>query len=180
MPKNKRRLQRHQRSHVLRNEARCVVRSRAIGRDSCSVGEATCRTHQAFATIHGLCNWSRIFLCLRVEFDPHSIGINIVKKDLNLENILLALLLNGRGTESQCRPVFREFGLPGDQIRSQRTSILGALAKSCRRLIDSVRRCIVVLHDWLRRSESSEPCFRACEQPSVAEFHARRGHKTLG
>ena len=35
-----------------------------------------------------------------VEFDPYSIGVQSVKKDLNLEKELLTLLLDGRGTEA--------------------------------------------------------------------------------
>jgi hypothetical protein len=46
-------------------------------------------------------DWGSVFLCLSVKFDPYSIGVNVVKKDLNLKEILLALLLNGCGTESQ-------------------------------------------------------------------------------
>lgn len=119
MPQNKRRLQRHERSHVLRNEARCVVSSRASRRNQSSVCEATCRANQDFATIHGLRDWGSVFLRLSVEFDPYSIGVNIVKKDLNLKEILLALLFDDRGAESQRRPVFRQVGLPGDEIGSQ-------------------------------------------------------------
>lgn len=102
MPQDKRGLQRHERSHVLRNEARCVVSSRASRRNKSSVCEATCRANQAFATTHGLRDRGSVILRLRVEFDLYSIGVNIVKKDLNLKEILLALLLNGRGTEPQC------------------------------------------------------------------------------
>ena len=101
MPQNKRRLQRHQRSRVLRNVARGVVRNWASGRDNSRVCEAIRRTNQAFGTIHGLCNWGRIILGLCVEFDPHSIGVHCIKEDLNLKEILSTLLLNGRGTESQ-------------------------------------------------------------------------------
>lgn len=118
MPKNKRRLQWHPRSHVLRNKTRCVVSSRTNGRDNGRVCEAICRTNQAFTTIHGLCNWSRIFLHVCIEFDLYSIGVQSIKKDLNMGKILLALLLNGRGTKAQ-GPMFRQIGLPSDQIGSQ-------------------------------------------------------------
>ena len=96
MPQNKRSFQRHGRSRVLRNEARCVVGSRASRRDNGSVCEVTCRANLAFATIHGLRDRGSAFLRLRVEFDPYSIGVKIVKRDLNLKEVLLSLLLNGR------------------------------------------------------------------------------------
>jgi hypothetical protein len=62
VPQNKRRLQRHERSHVLRNEARCVVRSRTSRGNNSSVCEATCRANQDFATIHELRDWGSVFL----------------------------------------------------------------------------------------------------------------------
>ena len=101
MPQNKGRLQRHQRPDVLRNEARGVVRSRTIGRDNGSVCEATCRTNQAFPTIHSLRDWASIFLPVRVQLDPYGFRVHIIKEDLNLKEILVTLLLNGRGTESE-------------------------------------------------------------------------------
>lgn len=85
MPQNKRRLQRHQRSYVLRNEARRVVRGWAIGRNNGIVCEAICRTNQAFATIHSVRDWVLLFLRLRVQLDPHGIGIDIIKKNLNVK-----------------------------------------------------------------------------------------------
>lgn len=85
MPQNERSLKRHERSYVLRNEARRVVRNRATGWNRSTVGEGTCRSDQAFATIHSLRDWDLIFLRLRVEFDPHGIGIDIIKKNLNVK-----------------------------------------------------------------------------------------------
>ena len=85
MPQNKWRLQWHERPRVLRNEARGVVPGWAIGRDNGSVCEATCRTNQAFATIHSVRDWVLVFLRLRVQFHSHGIGIDIIKKNLNVK-----------------------------------------------------------------------------------------------
>lgn len=100
MPQNKRRFQGDRRPRVLRDDARGVVRGRAIGWDYGSVCDATCRTHRTFATIHGLRDWVPVLL-LRVKFDLNGIRIDIVKKDLNLKDILLTPSLDSRGTESQ-------------------------------------------------------------------------------
>lgn len=101
MPQNERSLKRHERSYVLRNEARSVVSNRATRRHRSTVGEGTCRSDQAFATIHSMRDWVLVFLALRVQFDPHGIGIHIIKKNLNVKQISLALLLDGRGAEPQ-------------------------------------------------------------------------------
>ena len=101
MPQNERRFKRHERSYVLRNEARRVVSNRATRRHRSTVGEGICRSDQAFATIHSVRHWVLVFLALRVQFDPHGIGIHIIKKNLNVKHISLALLLDGRGAESQ-------------------------------------------------------------------------------
>ena len=85
MPQNERSLKRHERSCVLRNEARRVVSNRATCRNRSTVGEGTCRSDQAFATIHSLRDWVPVFLRLRVEFDPHGIGIDIIEKNLNVK-----------------------------------------------------------------------------------------------
>ncbi len=85
MPQNERRLKRHERSCVLRNEARRVVSNRATRRNRSIVGEAICRSYQAFATIHRVRDWAGVLLRLRVEFDPHGIGIDIIKKNLNVK-----------------------------------------------------------------------------------------------
>jgi hypothetical protein len=68
-----------------RNEARRVVRKRATFRNRSTVGEDTCRPGQAFATIHSERDWDFVFLRVRVEFDLHGIGIDILKKDLNVK-----------------------------------------------------------------------------------------------
>ena len=86
VPENKRRFQRHQRPRVLRNEPRGVVSGWAIGRDNGGVCEATRRTNQAYATIHSVRDWVLVFfLRLRVQFDPHGIRIDIIKKNLNVK-----------------------------------------------------------------------------------------------
>ena len=85
MPQNERSLKRHQGSYVLRDEARRVVSNWAICRHRSTVGEGACRSDQALATIHCLRGWIPVFLRIRVEFDPHGIGIDIIKKNLNLK-----------------------------------------------------------------------------------------------
>jgi hypothetical protein len=84
MPQNERSLKRHERSYVLRNEARRIVSNRTICRNRSTVGEGTVRSDEAFATIHGVPDWVLLFLRLRVEFDSHGVGIDIIQKDLNL------------------------------------------------------------------------------------------------
>ena len=101
MPQNERSLKRHRRSCVLRNEARRVVGNRTTCRKGGTVGECICRSVLRFATSHGEPDWLPVFLCVSVEFDAHSAGIDIVKKNLNVKQILLALLLNGGRAESQ-------------------------------------------------------------------------------
>jgi hypothetical protein len=66
MPQNERSLKRHERSYVPRNEAPCVIDSGATGRKRSTVGERTCRSDHAFATIHGVCDCLLVFLRLRV------------------------------------------------------------------------------------------------------------------
>ena len=102
MPENKRGFQRHQSPHVLRDETRGVVYSRASRRNKSRIDEATFRANQAFATIHGLRDRGLIPPPVSVKLDPHCVGVNVLHKDLNLEKILLAVFLNDRGTESQC------------------------------------------------------------------------------
>ena len=85
MPQNERSLKRHESSYVLRNEARRVVSNRATCRNRSTVGEDPRLSGQPFATIHGVHYWALVFLRLRVEFDPHGIGIDIFKKNLNVK-----------------------------------------------------------------------------------------------
>ena len=101
MPQNETCLKRHERSYVLRNEARGVVSNRATPRNRSTVVEGTCRSGQAIATIHSVRDWILVFLRLRVQFDSHGIGIDIIQKNLNVKQISLALLLDGRGAEPQ-------------------------------------------------------------------------------
>jgi hypothetical protein len=42
-----------------------------------------------------------VFLRIRVEFDPHGIGVDVIEKNLHVKLILLNLLLDARGAESQ-------------------------------------------------------------------------------
>ena len=86
---------------MLRNETRRVVSNRATLWNSRTVGEGTRCADQAFATTHGVRDRDLILLRLRVEFDLHGIGIDIIQKNLNVKQILLALLFDGRGAESQ-------------------------------------------------------------------------------
>jgi hypothetical protein len=46
-------------------------------------------------------DWVPVFQRLRVEFDANGAGIDIIEKNLNVKQILLALLLNGGRAESQ-------------------------------------------------------------------------------
>lgn len=85
MPQNKRSLKWHDCSCVPRNEARCVVSSRTTSRNRNAVGEATGRSDQMFATIHSERDWVLVFPRIRVEFDLHGIGVDIVEKNLNVK-----------------------------------------------------------------------------------------------
>src|SRR5579863_7236145 len=101
---------------VLRNKARCEVRSRARRRKRGSVVESYISADQAIAAAHDLRDWGSTILSFGVELGAYRIGRNLTKKNLNLKSELLALLLNGRGTESQRGPVFCQISLPRDQI----------------------------------------------------------------
>ena len=83
MPQNESSLKRHERSHVLRDEPRRVVSNRAIYGNRSAVSEGARRSGQALATIHRVRYWARVFLPVRVEFDTHGVGVEIVKNNLN-------------------------------------------------------------------------------------------------
>ena len=101
MPQNERSLKRHRRSCVLRNEARRVVGNRTTCRNRSTVCESASRSGHSSATCHILRDWVPVFQRLRVEFDANGAGIDIIEKNLNVKQILLALLLNGGRAESQ-------------------------------------------------------------------------------
>jgi len=85
VPKNERCLKRHERSCVLRHEARRVVSDRATCRNRSTIGEATHRSGHRFAALHGERERALIVLRIRVEFDLHGIGVDIVEKNLNVK-----------------------------------------------------------------------------------------------
>lgn len=85
MPENERSLKRHERSRMPRNETRRKVSDRAAGGKRSAVGERTCRFSRAIATSHNLRDWVAVFLRLRVEFHAHGIGIDFIKKNLNVK-----------------------------------------------------------------------------------------------
>ena len=85
MPQNERSLERNERPSVPRDEARRVVGNRATCRNRSTVAVSTCCFDRAIVTIHSLRDWIPLFLRLRVEFDPHGIGIEIIKKSLNVK-----------------------------------------------------------------------------------------------
>jgi len=86
---------------VLRDDARSIVGDRATRWNKSTVSEGTRCSDQAFAAIHSERAWVAVFLWLRVQFDLHGIGIDVIKKNLDVEYIFLSLLLDGRGPESQ-------------------------------------------------------------------------------
>ena len=101
MPQNERSLKRHECSCVPWNETRRVVSNRATCRNRSAVGEGARRFDRVFATGHDLRDWVSVFLRLRIKVDAYGIGIDIIKKNLNVKYISLALFLDGRGAESQ-------------------------------------------------------------------------------
>ena len=103
MPEYERRLERHERSVVRRNQSRRVVGRWTSRRNTKSVQKAAGRTDEALATIHDFADGSVAVLRFSVQFDVHGFGIEIVKKNLNLKEILLSLLFYRRGTKPQRR-----------------------------------------------------------------------------
>lgn len=101
MPENKRSLQRYKRSFVLRNNSRRVVRNRTMSRDRGGVREATRPTNQRFAALHGLQDRVRTFLPAGEELYADGFWAHAIQQNLHFKEILLDLLLNSRGTESQ-------------------------------------------------------------------------------
>ena len=118
MPENERSLKRNERSLVPGNETRRVVTNRAARRDGSTVGEGTRRSGRAFASSHSERDWGPVLLRVRVEFDTQGIGVDIIKKNLHVKQILPALLLDRRGAESKRRPMLCQFSLPGDEVCS--------------------------------------------------------------
>lgn len=102
MPQNEGSFKGHECPQVARNQTWRVVSSRASCRNRSTVVEAASRSGHAFAAVHNELCRDRAFLCLGIEFDTHGVGIEIVKKNLNMKEIAFALSLNGRGAESQC------------------------------------------------------------------------------
>ena len=101
MPENERRLKRHKRSWVLRNEAGRVVSSWTIRQNGSSVDEGARLPRHLFTTIHRVRCSGLVILRLRVELDLHRIRIDVLEKHVNLKQITIALLLDSRGAESQ-------------------------------------------------------------------------------
>jgi len=85
VPQNERRLKRHERSRVLRNEPRRVVSSRANRQNRSAVSEGARRSGHTLATNHRVRDWALVFLPIRVKFDTHGVGIEIIKKNLNVK-----------------------------------------------------------------------------------------------
>ena len=180
VPQNERSLKRHERSYVLRNETRRVVRNRATRRNRSTVRKGTCRSDQAFATIHGVRDWVPVLSAPprtvrpsrhrdRYHQEKPEPEIDIARPVARRSWCRIAALTN----VSPVRPARRRDRLPLN-LDSRRA---GEKLLPPR---DSVLRYIGGLRDWSKRSELSGPYFRACGQPSGVEFHARRGHRTLG
>ena len=100
---------------VIRNEARRVVRGGASRRNTRSVHETVLRTDEALATIQAIPRRGVAVLPFRIELDADGVGIEVVKKDLNLKNVLPILLFYRRGAKSHRWPVLCELGLPIEQ-----------------------------------------------------------------
>ena len=92
--------------------------------------KAVCGANEVFTAIEGLRDRGIGVLPFRVELDPYGIGIEVVKKDLNLKHELAFFLLDGRAAKAQHRPVLGELSLPIQQIGSQRSFVLGARRKA--------------------------------------------------
>lgn len=101
MPEYERGLERHERSAVVRNQSRGVVSWRARRGNSGTIYKSVGGTGEALTTIHIFPDRGLAIPRFRVEFDSHGIGIEIVKEDSHLKEILLPFLFNCRGTESQ-------------------------------------------------------------------------------
>ena len=84
------------------NQARGEVSYRAGRGNSGGINEAVLRTDEALTAIHGLPKRRAAILSFGVQFDLNCFRIEFIKINLNLEKILLPLLIQRGGTESQC------------------------------------------------------------------------------
>ena len=81
MPKNERSLKRYKCSSMPRNETRRVVRNRATRRSRSPICEGTRRfDRRSHDSLHR--GSVTVLLRLRIQFHRHSIGIDVIKKDL--------------------------------------------------------------------------------------------------
>ena len=105
VPEYERSLQRHERSVVLGNQPRSVVRTRTRRRNRESVQETVGGTDEALAAIHDVADGRAAILRFRVEFDFHAIGIEIVKESLHLEEMLAVLVVRPWRNRTAIRPM---------------------------------------------------------------------------
>lgn len=96
MPQDQASFQRHQRSPMVGNDARGVIRSTTISWDLGCVCETVFDATEGFAPCHDKRGWAGAVLPIGVEFDPYRVGIHLIAADLNLEKESLTLLSNGR------------------------------------------------------------------------------------
>ena len=101
---------------MLRNDARGVVGRRATCWNDGAVSERAGGCRKWFATFHRMRDWVFCSLRLRVEFDSHGLGVDRAKRNLNVKQILIALLHDGRRAELQRGPLLRECRVPRDEI----------------------------------------------------------------
>jgi hypothetical protein len=101
VPQDERRLQRHECTAVLGNEPRSVISHGTSGRDLGGICVPILRADKATATIHGGSEGSAPVLPFCIQLHTYGIGIEIVKKDLNLEYVLPFFSFKCGGAESK-------------------------------------------------------------------------------
>ena len=132
MPENQRGLQRHKCSAMIRHQPRSVVGSGARRGNIRIISEPIDETDEALAAIQGMPRRGAAVLPFREELHTHGVGIEVVKKDLNLKKELPFLLFNYGAAKSQLWPVLCELRLPTEQFRSHRTLVYGPFLKGRR------------------------------------------------
>jgi hypothetical protein len=93
VPQDKRRLKRHESSTMLRYQPRRVVGRWARCRNDRDVHEPVFGTDETLASAHRIRRRGVAVFPVGVELSTHGLGIEIIKKCLNMKNKLAILLV---------------------------------------------------------------------------------------
>src|ERR1700722_8644044 len=97
---------------MIRHQSRSVGGDRAGRGNTRAVHESVGGTDEAIAAIKEMPRRGAPFLPFRKELHTHGVGIEVVKKGLNLKEELPFLLFSCRSAKSQLWPLLRELRLP--------------------------------------------------------------------